>query len=98
MSSIFWTPSISTLGHGISYTVTYSYDDGITWIFLIVDTTLTSFEWDISTVNDGTYNVVKVSASDSKGIIGEDQSDNTFSINNPIPTSTTTTKILQLAS
>lgn len=65
-------------GDALTYTVAYSADNGETWIPLAIDINETSYSWDTSDLETGKY-LVKVIATDGVNV-GEDVSDNTFTI------------------
>jgi hypothetical protein len=76
---------------GGSLTYSVYYWDGSDWIELVSGWTTTSYEWDTTTVSDGEFYKLRAVASD--GILtGEDESDESFTVDNePNPTTTTTT-------
>ena len=84
--SIQWAPTMDHWGHQITYTVYYSNDSGSTWIFLASDLNSTSYQWDTTTVDDGTEYLIKVVGRCSEGLIVEDISDKTFMIQNDVVT------------
>ncbi|MFX1286051.1 MAG: NosD domain-containing protein [Promethearchaeota archaeon] len=88
---IEWSAASDTWGHLITYTVYYSADGGTTWNELASGLTTTSYDWDTTTVADGTDYLVKVNATCVEDLWKEDMSDGKFSIDNPEPTTTTST-------
>ncbi|MFQ6123224.1 MAG: NosD domain-containing protein [Candidatus Heimdallarchaeota archaeon] len=85
--TLHWTPVFDTWGHSITYMVSYSADDGQTWKPLVVGLTLTNYEWDTTTVADGSAYHIKVVVTCSDGLPAEDRSDAAFTIQNQ-PSST----------
>ena len=78
--TIRWLESIDSSGHDITYSVSYSKDNGTTWNSLNSGLVTTSYEWDTSSLADGTKYLIKVVATCSEGLTVEDTSDQTFSI------------------
>ncbi|MFX0209397.1 MAG: hypothetical protein ACFFDT_25660, partial [Candidatus Hodarchaeota archaeon] len=91
----YWTPSIDSLGHAVTYSIFYSTDGGTTWILLVSDKTSALYQWDTTSFNDGTNYLIMVNASCSAGLWQIDISDGAFTIANPeittTPPTTTTT-------
>ncbi|MFX0181756.1 MAG: Ig-like domain-containing protein, partial [Candidatus Hodarchaeota archaeon] len=56
--------------------------DASAWIELISGWTTTSYEWDTTLVSDGEFYQVRIVANDS-ALTGEDESDGSFTIDNP---------------
>ncbi len=88
---IYWTGSIDSLGHSVTYRISYSADNGTTWVTLESGFVTTSYDWDTTTVPNGINYLVKINASCSEGLWEADTSDNNFAIDNPTPPSTSTT-------
>ncbi|MFX0063844.1 MAG: NosD domain-containing protein [Candidatus Hermodarchaeota archaeon] len=80
--TIDWTVSDDEMGHTVNYSVFYSSDRGETWTMLATDLVKSSYEWDTTTVVDGTNFLIKIEAACSLGITSADLSDGTFSIQN----------------
>jgi basic membrane protein A len=96
--TIQWTTSTDLFGHSITYSVSYSTDDGTTWIALISGLTTTNYVWDLTNIKHGLIVLLKVHATDEVGFISYSISASSFTIDNPTsapttPTTTTTTKI-----
>lgn len=89
--NIQWIASTDTFGHSITYSAFYSTTDGTTWNKIVSGLTGTSYNWDLSTIFNGTEVLLKVEAEDSLGFISVSVSDSTFVIENPELVSTTTT-------
>ena len=79
---IEWAGALDSLGHPVTYTVTYSPDNGNTWIPLASGLSTTSYEWDTTTVANGAAYRIQVLATCSDGLSTEDRSDAPFSIRN----------------
>ncbi|MFX0062997.1 MAG: CARDB domain-containing protein, partial [Candidatus Hermodarchaeota archaeon] len=77
---------------GDSLTFTVYYWDGSTWVELANGLTTTSYDWDTTTVPDGSNYEIRVRASDGIFTAG-DESDAPFTIDNAPSTTTTTTTI-----
>jgi len=86
--TLHWTPTNDTWGHSVTYTVSYSADGGHPWILLASELPTSEYEWDTTTIADGSFYWVQVVATCSDGLTAEDRSDAPFTIQNP--TSTTT--------
>jgi parallel beta-helix repeat protein len=78
--TISWLESIDSSGHAVTYSVSYSKDNGTTWNSLDSGLVTTSYEWDTSSLADGTKYLIHVVATCSEGLTVEDTSDQTFSI------------------
>jgi DNA-binding MarR family transcriptional regulator len=79
-----WTASLDSLQHGITYTVYYSPDQGEEWIALASNLTATHFNWDTTTVADGSSYLFKIEAKCDEGLIVVEIS-RTFTITNTFP-------------
>ncbi|MHA2247163.1 MAG: right-handed parallel beta-helix repeat-containing protein [Candidatus Hodarchaeales archaeon] len=82
-TTIQWATSNDSLGHTVTYTLSYSADGGSTWIILESGLTTTSYDWDTTTVIDGTNYLIQVNATCSEGLWQADTSDSAFIIDNP---------------
>ncbi len=89
--TITWQASTDSWGHQATYTLYYTTDAGNNWNLLASDITATNYDWDTTTVPDGTTYLLKVVSYDGHGFNIEDTSDGTFSIQNSISSSPTTT-------
>ncbi len=78
--TILWSASSDSYDHNVTYKVSYSIDNGITWNTLVSGLATTSYEWDTSTITEGTSFRIKVVASCSGGISTDDISDGSFSV------------------
>jgi len=87
--TLHWTPTNDTWGHSVSYAVSYSADDGQTWIPLAAGLTHPSYEWETTTVADGPSYRIKVEATCVEGLTAEDSSDTSFTIQNQASIATT---------
>ncbi|MFX1252361.1 MAG: S8 family serine peptidase [Promethearchaeota archaeon] len=84
--TITWTASDPD---GDTLTFTVYYWDGSTWFELASDLTDTSYEWDTTSVSDGSSCKIRIGASD--GTFTTEDESNTFTINNPDPPTVTVT-------
>ncbi|MCE7737047.1 MAG: hypothetical protein GPJ54_19330 [Candidatus Heimdallarchaeota archaeon] len=89
---ISWNPAADTEGHSISYNVSYSADNGVSWNLLQSDLSTTVLSWDTTILSTGSSYLIMVSADDSTGLVLEDVSDAVFSIANPVPITSTPTE------
>ncbi|MFQ5979512.1 MAG: right-handed parallel beta-helix repeat-containing protein [Candidatus Heimdallarchaeota archaeon] len=82
--TISWTAAYDSEGHYIAYNIYYSPDsgNGDTWNQIAWGEAGTSFDWDTTTVGDGSSYVIKVEADDGYGNFAHDISDNPFTIDN----------------
>lgn len=80
--TIQWVSSNDTLDHLVAYSVYYSSDSGKSWNLLASGLTATIYDWNTSTVFDGSTYLIKVVVTCSEGLIMEDVSNGTFSIKN----------------
>ncbi len=71
-------------GDDMHYILSYSPDEGETWIPFASGLSQTSFVWNTSTLLSGDRYLVKVTATDGVNT-GEDQSDSTFAVLDHIP-------------
>ncbi|MFQ5868019.1 MAG: nitrous oxide reductase family maturation protein NosD [bacterium] len=83
-----WAVVTDAWGHSVTYAVSYSADDGHTWTLLASGLTLTSYEWDTTTVVEGSMYLIRVVATCSEGLTAEDVSDTPFTIQNRVTTTT----------
>ncbi|MHA2028249.1 MAG: lectin-like protein, partial [Candidatus Kariarchaeaceae archaeon] len=58
-----WSASVDSLSQDVTYSVYYSSDTGNTWNLLVSGLTVTSYDWNTTTVRDGRYYRIKVVAS-----------------------------------
>ncbi|MFX0121183.1 MAG: right-handed parallel beta-helix repeat-containing protein [Promethearchaeota archaeon] len=86
--TIEWSASLDSLNHSITYAIYYSGDGGATWNLIVTDLTSTTYAWDTTTVSNGFSYLIKVVSTCSGGKVAEDLSDELFTIQNEIPTST----------
>lgn len=77
-----WVPAIDMWGHSVTYTVSYSIDNGSTWTPLALELSSPTYEWDTTTVVDGSSYRIRVVATCVEGLSIEDLSDATFTIRN----------------
>ena len=84
--TIEWSPAIDQWGYMVNYTIYYSNDSGSTWISLASDLSTTSYQWDTTTVPDGTEYLVKVVATCAVDLSTEDVSNSIFTIQNTVVT------------
>ncbi|MHA2246334.1 MAG: NosD domain-containing protein [Candidatus Hodarchaeales archaeon] len=87
--TIDWSPCSDSESHDLSYSVSYSTDGGNAWIHLDSGITGISYEWDTTDIIDNTNCLVRVNASCTEGLWLHDHSDNIFSIDNSIATTST---------
>lgn len=88
---IQWKGSSDNFGHSITYSVFYSANDGTSWPTIASGVTETSYDWDVTNLDNGTEILLRVEAKDDLGFISVAVSDSTFVIENPDSISTTTT-------
>ncbi|MHA2155756.1 MAG: right-handed parallel beta-helix repeat-containing protein [Candidatus Hodarchaeales archaeon] len=88
-----WTEGVDSLNHPITYALYLSYDNGVTWFELASSLMSPSYLWNSTSVADGGTYLVKIEAICSEGLIGEDISDDVFSIQNVLKTTTETTAV-----
>ncbi|MHA2227085.1 MAG: right-handed parallel beta-helix repeat-containing protein [Candidatus Hodarchaeales archaeon] len=88
--TIEWTASLDSFDHSITYTIYSSADNGATWTQVATGLTTTSYVWDTTTVPNGFSYLIKVVATCSEGITSEDLSDELFTIQNELPSTTET--------
>jgi len=86
--TIQWAATIDEWEHSVTYAVSYSADDGHPWIMLASGLSISEYEWDTTTVADGSAYRVQVVATCSEGLTAEDVSDAPFTIQNPVATTT----------
>ncbi|MHA2226817.1 MAG: right-handed parallel beta-helix repeat-containing protein [Candidatus Hodarchaeales archaeon] len=90
-SEINWTQAVDYLGHSISYDLYYSSDGGNHWKLLSAGLSGSRFEWDTTSVFDGTEYFLKLIVNCSEGLRHEILS-GSFIIynNNPVPSTSIT--------
>ena len=81
-----WAATIDEWEHSVTYAVSYSADDGYTWIPLVSGLSTSEYEWDTTTVADGSAYRVQVVTTCSEGLKTADVSDAPFTIQNPVVT------------
>ncbi|MFX1508401.1 MAG: BMP family ABC transporter substrate-binding protein, partial [Promethearchaeota archaeon] len=82
--NIRWSWPEDSYGHELSFDVYYS--DGGDWILLGTGLTDASYSWNTNSVSDGSSYRIRVVTTCAAGHITEDTSDDTFTINNAVPT------------
>ena len=90
-----WLPAYDSKYHGITYSLYYSSDRGVTWNLIHDIIFNTSYTWNIATLPKSDTYKVKVVATDGKGISKSDVSDRSFSI---IPLNQSTINVVQTPS
>ncbi|MFQ6125593.1 MAG: right-handed parallel beta-helix repeat-containing protein [Candidatus Heimdallarchaeota archaeon] len=80
---IRWLAANDSWEHPITYTVLYSPDAGQTWISLASDLSTLEYEWDTTTVADGSVYWLQIVATCSNGLTAKDVSARSFTIQNP---------------
>jgi parallel beta-helix repeat protein len=65
--SIIWTPAEDVFNHDVTYTVSYSSDNGSSWIILTSQLTTTSYLWDTISITKDTQYLIRINASCSEG-------------------------------
>ncbi|MFX0050665.1 MAG: 6-bladed beta-propeller [Candidatus Hermodarchaeota archaeon] len=80
--TIRWSLPMDMSELNLTYTVSYSTDNGTSWTTLISNLTTTSYSWDTTTVADGSNYLIKVTVYTSGGLAAYTISDGTFAINN----------------
>ena len=88
MVTIQWVATIDEWEHSITYAVSYSAGDVHPWILLASGLTRPRYEWNTTTVADGSAYRVQVVAICSDGLTAADVSDAPFTIQNPVATTT----------
>lgn len=88
--TIAWMSSVDSWDHEITYTVYYSADGGNHWITLESNLTTTSYIWNTFNVINGVNYSVKVNASCTEGFWATNLSNNPFTIQNAVPTTSLT--------
>jgi hypothetical protein len=91
--NIEWFPAEDIFNHITTYTVSYSPDNGTTWVTLASHLTTTSHIWDSTTVADGSQYFIQVNASCSEGSWCVVSLNASFTVDNvPSPTSVPSTQ------
>ncbi len=85
--AIDWMNSSDTLDHNINYSVYYSPDDGFSWIILGSGLESSQFDWDTTTVDDGSNYRIMVIVNCSEDL-SHNVTTNTFTIDNHHPSVT----------
>ncbi|MFX1249144.1 MAG: nitrous oxide reductase family maturation protein NosD, partial [Promethearchaeota archaeon] len=80
---IQWTSVVDVFNHEVSYTVSFSADNGTSWNILALNVVSTILSWDSTTVIDGSQYLIQVNASCTEGVRRVRRSNSTFTINNP---------------
>ncbi|MFX0149644.1 MAG: NosD domain-containing protein, partial [Candidatus Hodarchaeota archaeon] len=83
--TILWIASIDSWGHSLTYSVSYSADEGTTWRTLATYVLVTSHDWNTTAVDNGTRYLVQVRARCSEGVWCIVLSDAVFTIDNVLP-------------
>ncbi|MFX0121059.1 MAG: NosD domain-containing protein [Candidatus Hodarchaeota archaeon] len=79
---IQWAKVLDSSGHPITYTVSYSTNSGTTWDILATGLSVTSYDWDTTTLADGANYLIQVNASCIEGTWSVFRSVNIFTIDN----------------
>ncbi|MFX0209735.1 MAG: right-handed parallel beta-helix repeat-containing protein [Candidatus Hodarchaeota archaeon] len=87
-TQIQWSEAEDSLNHTVTYSIYFSFNNGITWFEIATGLTSCTFTWDTTSVADGSNYLIKVKAMCNQGLIVEDSSDDVFTIQNIIPAST----------
>jgi parallel beta-helix repeat protein len=82
---IRWSATTDSEGHDITYSLFFSSTKEQSWVSLVSSLITTSYEWNTSTVQDGSKYMIKVLATCSAGFSAEDVSDSVFTIDNIPP-------------
>jgi len=82
ITTIKWYSSIEIDVMNCIYTLYYSDNDGASWSMLISDLDETIYNWDTTTVPDGSNYRIKIEEIYSSGIKATTTSDETFTIDN----------------
>jgi hypothetical protein len=81
--AVNWT-SVDLDDDPLTYTVSYSDDGGGSWISIATGIVGLTFSWNTTLVENGEDYLIRVRASDGD-LTGQDVSDATFTVDNPIP-------------
>ncbi|MFX0013088.1 MAG: C-type lectin domain-containing protein [Promethearchaeota archaeon] len=77
--NVLWSASTDSYDHhDVTYKVSYSIDNGVNWNLITKEVVATNYEWDTSTIPEGTSFLIKVVAKCSQGKNVEDISDGSF--------------------
>ncbi|MFX0090166.1 MAG: SBBP repeat-containing protein, partial [Candidatus Hodarchaeota archaeon] len=79
-----WTAVNVSLEYSVTYTLSYSPDNGTSWVVLATNLTYSSYVWDTSTVGNGEHYLLKVVANIATDLTSTDTSDSTFVVSNSI--------------
>ncbi|GAG71864.1 unnamed protein product, partial [marine sediment metagenome] len=90
--TIQWLAVTDSLYHFITFSLLYSSDAGNNWISITSGLTTTNYIWNTKTVDNGTDYLIRVIATCSLGLSGDDISNNVFTIIN-VQTTTTSTPL-----
>ncbi|MFX0171336.1 MAG: NosD domain-containing protein [Candidatus Hodarchaeota archaeon] len=80
--TIHWMASVDSWGHSLTYSVSYSADEGTTWRTLATNVPVTRYDWNTTTVANGTRYLAQVYARCSGGAWCTATSDTVFTIDN----------------
>jgi parallel beta-helix repeat protein len=101
-----WLKAFDCKDHLITYDLNYSLDDETTWIPIISGLEQTYFEWDVSSIDNNSSCIIRLTAVCSEGYNKSDVTDSSFNIkivsftttsssNTPVITETTETTTTQ---
>jgi parallel beta-helix repeat protein len=76
---IRWDEAIDSHNHPISYSISYTDDNGTKWNVIAAGVSSDQYEWNITAINGGLY-MIKVNAECSEGLITNDITDQVFTI------------------
>ncbi|MFX0092203.1 MAG: LamG-like jellyroll fold domain-containing protein, partial [Candidatus Hodarchaeota archaeon] len=83
-TTIQWTAATDLLNHSVTYDVSYATDrGGYYWTVIASGLTGTTYQWDTTTVANGSLYLIKVKAICTAGSNAQDESDSFFTIQNP---------------
>jgi len=89
VANITWT-ALDLDGDSLTFNVSYSANNGSSWISLATNSAQTWFLWNTALSADGSEYLIRVVVSDG-GLTSLDVSDDTFTVENVVSTTTTTT-------
>lgn len=81
---IQWSAAIDSHGHDVFYSLYHSIDNGFTWIPFAASLSETYYDWDTTTLIEGSTYLLRVVASCSGMLYAEDISDGFFTVHNDI--------------
>jgi parallel beta-helix repeat protein len=95
--TIQWTNAYDSYNHEVTYTVSYSPDNGSNWFIITSNIASNTSEWDTTVVADGSLYLIRINASCSEGLWIIGAMEQPFIVDNTPPTTPVIIGILEIS-